>query len=58
MKSERTGYQGKGPARKLGKRETYAQRQARLAAQGRDLGAERRESRRRRLGKSPLKMAS
>jgi hypothetical protein len=40
MKAERTGYQGKGPSRKLGKRESYHERKARLAAQGRDLNAE------------------
>ena len=42
MKPERNGFQGKGPARRLGKRETYRQRKARLKAAGRDLGAERR----------------
>jgi integrase len=58
MKPERTGYQGKGQARKLGDRkpETYAQRKARLAAQGRDLDAERRlrrqERRRQQLPKA------
>jgi hypothetical protein len=41
MKVERTRYQGRGPARKLGRRETYRARKARLAAQGRDLAAER-----------------
>lgn len=48
MKAERTGYQGKGAARKLGKAlttETYGERKARLAAQGRDLDAERRQRR-------------
>jgi integrase len=45
MKAERTGYQGRGPARKLGKRETYLERKARLTAEGRDLAAERRASR-------------
>lgn len=45
MKAERIGYQGRGPARKLGKRESYRDRKARLAAQGRDLAAERRERR-------------
>jgi len=43
MKVERTGYQGRGPARKLGRGETYRARKARLAAQGRDLVAERRQ---------------
>jgi integrase len=45
MKVDRTGYQGKGPARKLGTRETYRQRKARLAAEDRDLAAERRQRR-------------
>jgi hypothetical protein len=45
MKAERTGYQGRGPARKLGRRETYRARKARFAAQGRDLKAERRQRR-------------
>ncbi len=49
VKAERVGYQGKGPARKLGKTETYGERKARLAAQGRDLNAERRTKRRLRL---------
>ena len=36
MRVERTGYQGKGPARRLGRRETYAERKARpvSAAEG------------------------
>jgi integrase len=42
MKPERNGFQGKGPARRLGKRETYRQRKARLKAAGRDLSTERR----------------
>jgi len=42
MKPERRGYQGKGPTRRLGRRETYRERKARLASQGRDLNAERR----------------
>ena len=58
MRAERTGYQGRGAARKLGKREGYQERKARLAAQGRDLGAERRELRRRRLATEPLEIAS
>jgi hypothetical protein len=45
MKAERIGYQGRGQARKLGKRESYPDRKARLAAQGRDLAAERRQRR-------------
>jgi integrase len=49
MKAERTGYQGKGAARRIGNRETYRQRKARLAAQGRDLNAERRAGRHRRV---------
>jgi hypothetical protein len=47
MKVDRAGYQGKGRARKLAKRESYRERNARLAAQGRDLPAERRRRRRR-----------
>jgi integrase len=46
MNAERKGYQGKGPARLIGRRETYRERKGRLAAQGRDLDAERRRSRR------------
>jgi hypothetical protein len=42
MRVERTGYQGKGPARRLVRRETHAERKARLAKRGRDLDAERR----------------
>jgi site-specific recombinase XerD len=42
MKAERKGYQGNGPARKIGRRETHHERKARLASQGRDLAAERR----------------
>ena len=42
MKPERKGFQGKGSGRRLGKRETYRQRKARLARTGRDLSAERR----------------
>jgi len=45
MKAERIGYQGRGPARRLGRRESYHDRKARLAAQGRDLAAERRQRR-------------
>jgi integrase len=37
MKAERIGYQGRGPARKIGRRESYRERKARLTAQGRDL---------------------
>jgi integrase len=44
-KAERRGYQGKGAARRLDRVETYAERKARLAAQGRDLNAERRAAR-------------
>ena len=51
MKAERTGYQGKGAARRLGASQTYAQRKARLAEQGRDLNAERRAQRRRRMAR-------
>lgn len=45
MKTKRNGYQGKGAARRVGTNETYRQRKARLAAAGRDLGAERRRLR-------------
>jgi integrase len=45
MKPERNGFQGKGVARRLGRRETYRERKARLAAEGRDLNAERRKRR-------------
>jgi integrase len=48
MKAERKGYQGNGIARRISRRESYRERKARLAAQGRDLCAERRENRRRR----------
>lgn len=47
MRSQRKGYQGNGIARRLGRQESYGERKARLAAQGRDLSAERRENRRR-----------
>jgi hypothetical protein len=60
MNVERTGYQGRGPARRLGKAqtaETYAERKARLAAQGRDLAAERRQQREARK-RRPLAKAS
>ena len=52
MKAERNGFQGKGPARRLGRPETYRERKARLAAEGRDLGAERRQLRQRRRQKA------
>jgi integrase len=58
MKAERTGFQGKGPARRLGRRETYRERKARLAAQGRDLGAERRQLRQRRQNAARLRLAA
>jgi excisionase family DNA binding protein len=45
MKVKRTGFQGKGAARRLATPETYRQRKARLAAEGRDLAAERRQLR-------------
>lgn len=47
MKAKRNGYQGKGAARRLGGQESYQQRKARLAAQGRDLAGERRQQRER-----------
>ena len=37
MTAERNGFQGKGPARRLGRQETYRERKARLAAAGRVL---------------------
>jgi integrase len=58
MKAERTGFQGKGPARRLGKPETYRERKARLAAEGRDLGAERRQLRQRRQKAARLRLAA
>lgn len=45
MSAPRKGHQGKGPTRKLGRRESYRERKARLAAEGRDLVAERRKRR-------------
>jgi phosphoribosylaminoimidazole carboxylase (NCAIR synthetase) len=45
MKADRTGYQGKGQARRLGKRQSYRERTTRLAEQGRDMAAERRRRR-------------
>ena len=50
--TERKGYQGKGGARRLARRETWAQRKARLAALGRDLEAEHRERQRERLARA------
>jgi hypothetical protein len=58
MKPERTGYQGKGSARRLGRRESYRERKDRLAAQGRDLAAERLALRRRRTARMGLRIAS
>lgn len=57
MKAKRTGFQGKGSARRLGMRETYRERKARLAAAGRSLGAERRK-RRQEAARSALAAAS
>jgi integrase len=48
MKEERKGYQGKGPARQVGRRETWADRRQRLEATGRELAAEHRAGQRRR----------
>jgi integrase len=45
MKGQRNGFQGKGSARRLGTAKSYHDRKARLAAQGRDLDAERRQRR-------------
>jgi hypothetical protein len=58
MKPVRTGYQGKGRARRLGRCESYRERKDRLAAQGRDLAAERRAERRRRTTQRALRVAS
>jgi hypothetical protein len=44
MDAERKGFQGKGPARRLGKLEGDQERKARLAAAGRDINAERRQA--------------
>ena len=41
MKTERQGYQGKGPARRIGKRQTHSERNPRPAAQDLDLAVER-----------------
>jgi hypothetical protein len=57
MKAKRNGFQGKGSARRLGTRETYRERKARLAAAGRSLGAERRK-RRQETARSRLAAAS
>ena len=58
MKGERSGYQGKGPARHLAKTsETYAERKARLAEKGRDHDAERR-ARREDRSREPLRKVS
>lgn len=57
MKAKRNGFQGKGSARRLEKRETYQERKARLAAAGRSLSAERRE-RRREAARTALAVAS
>jgi hypothetical protein len=54
MKSERKGYQGKGPARRLDGQEAYADRKNRLAAVGRDLNAERRSHRRQSTSNVPI----
>ena len=45
MRRERRGYQGKGPTRKLGRRETHHQRKARLAVQGLVLAPEHEDNR-------------
>lgn len=45
MKAKRSGFQGKGSARRIGTRETYRERKARLAAAGRSLASERRQRR-------------
>jgi integrase len=54
MKPERLGNQGRGFARRSGHKETYAERVARLKAEGRDLASERREHRGRRKEKARL----
>jgi hypothetical protein len=43
MKVARTGFQGKGPARRLGKRESRTECKDRIAAHGRDPAAVRSE---------------
>jgi hypothetical protein len=48
LRAEREGYQGKGPERRVGRRETWADRRLRLQAAGRDLAAEHRAAQRRR----------
>lgn len=58
VKAERVGSQGKGPARKLGKTETYGERKARLAAQGRDLDTERRARRNARVSRRPVRTSA
>src|SRR6266511_2663783 len=58
MKAERSGFQGKGPARRLGRAEPYRERKARLAAEGRDLGAERSELRQRRQKGARIRLAA
>ena len=57
MTTERNGFQGKGPARRFARRETYRQRKARLTAEGRDLNAERR-LRRQEAARNSLAVAS
>jgi integrase len=46
LKVERVGYQGKGPARRTGRKETWAERKDRLEEAGRDLAREHREQQR------------
>jgi integrase len=48
LRAEREGYQGKGSARRGGRRETWANRRLRLQAAGRDLAGEHRAGQRRR----------
>ena len=48
LRDERKGYQGKGPARRTGRRETWSERRERLKGNGRDLVAEHRAAQRRR----------
>jgi integrase len=58
LKVDRSGFQGKGQARRLGRPETYRERKVRLAAAGRDLGAERRQLRQQRRKSARIRLAA
>jgi hypothetical protein len=58
LKADRSGFQGKGQARRLGRPETYRERKVRLAAAGRDLGAERRQLRQQRRKSARVRLAA